>query len=143
MVGRLLLANGVGPAPRRSGPSWRQFLRQQAASMLACDFFTVETLSLRGFYVLFFIELESRRVDLAGCTTNPTGAWVTQQARNLGFTGRFERMRLLLDDRDSKFSAAFDGIHSANLVSPANRVFAVDGVEFWHPRRLVGAECLR
>jgi hypothetical protein len=72
-VRRILLANQLGPAPRRSGPSWRQFLRHQAASMLACDFFTVETRSLRRFYVLFFIELESRRVHLAGCTTNPTG----------------------------------------------------------------------
>src|SRR5262249_7997418 len=73
-VRRILLANQLGPAPRRSGPSWRQFLRQQPANMLACDFFTVETLSLRRFYVLFFIELESRRVHLAGCTTSPTGA---------------------------------------------------------------------
>jgi hypothetical protein len=55
--------------------------------MLACDFFTVVTISLRRFYVLFFIELGSRRVQLAGCTTNPSGAWVTQQARNLSFTG--------------------------------------------------------
>jgi putative transposase len=76
-VRRLLLGAGLRPAPRRSGPSWRDFLRQQAASMIACDFFTVETISLRRFYVLFFIELESRRVHLAGCTTNPTGAWVT------------------------------------------------------------------
>jgi putative transposase len=83
------------------GPSWRQFLRQQATSMLACDFFTVGTLSLRRFYVLFFLELESRRVHLAGCTTNATGAWVTQQARNLSFTGLFERMRFLIHDRDS------------------------------------------
>jgi hypothetical protein len=73
-IRRILLTAGSGPAPRRSGPSWRQFLRQQAAGMLACDFFTVETISLRRFYVLFFIELESRRVHLAGCTTNPTGA---------------------------------------------------------------------
>jgi putative transposase len=73
-VRRILHANLLGPAPRRSGPSWRQFLRRQAASMLACDFFTVETLSLRRFYVLFFIELESRHVHLAGCTTNPSGA---------------------------------------------------------------------
>jgi len=79
-VRRLLLAAGLKPAPRRAGPSWRQFLRQQAASMLACDFFTVETISLRRFYVLFFIELGSRRVYLAGCTSNPTGAWVAQQA---------------------------------------------------------------
>ena len=81
-VRRLLLRAGLEPAPRRSGPSWRDFLRQQSASMIACDFFTVETISLRRFYVLFFIELDSRRVHLAGCTTNPTGAWVTQQARN-------------------------------------------------------------
>jgi hypothetical protein len=109
-VRRILLANQLGPAPRRSGPSWRQFLRRQAASMLACDFFTVETLSLRRFYVLFFIELESRRVHLAGCTTNPSGAWVTQQARNLSFTGLFERVRFLIHDRDSKFTAAFDEV---------------------------------
>jgi putative transposase len=98
-VRRILLAAGSGPAPRRAGPSWQQFLRQEAASMLACDFFTAETLSLRRFYVLFFIELENRRVHLAGCTTNPTGAWVTQQARNLSFTGLFERMRFLVHDQ--------------------------------------------
>jgi putative transposase len=109
-VRRLLLAAGLEPAPRRAGPSWRDFLRQQAASMLACDFFTVETISLRRFYVLFFIELGSRRVHLAGCTTNPSGAWVTQQARNLSFTGLFERMRFLIHDRDSKFTAAFDEV---------------------------------
>jgi hypothetical protein len=109
-VRRILLANRLAPAPRRSGPSWRLFLRQQAASMLACDFFTVETISLRRFYVLFFIELESRRVHLAGCTTNPSGAWVTQQARNLSFTGVFERVRFLIHDRDSKFSGAFDEV---------------------------------
>ena len=78
--------------------------------MLACDFFTVETISLRRLYVLFFIELESRRVHLAGCTANPTGAWVTQQARNLSFTGVFERMRFLIHDRDSKFTASFEEI---------------------------------
>src|SRR5438067_12417745 len=102
-IRRILLADRLGPAPRRSGPSWQQFLRQQAASMLACDFFTVETISLRRFYVLFFIELENRRVHIAGCTTNPTGAWVTQQARNLSVTGLLERMRFLVHDRDSKF----------------------------------------
>lgn len=109
-VRRLLLAAGLEPAPRRSGPSRREFLRQQAATTLACDFFTVETISLRRVYVLFFIELGSRRVHLAGCTTNPTGAWVTQQARNLSFTGVFGRMRSLIHDRDSKFSSAFDEI---------------------------------
>lgn len=72
-VRRLLLADDLDPAPRRSGPNRRDVLRQQAASVTACDFFTVETLMLRRFYVLFFIELGSRRVHLAGCTTNPTG----------------------------------------------------------------------
>src|SRR5262249_61173120 len=109
-IRRILLANRLGRAPRRSGPSWRQFLRRQAATMLACDFFTVETLSLRRFYVLFFIELGSRRVHLAGRTTNPSGAWVTQQARNLSLTGIFERMHFLIHDRNSKFSGAFDEV---------------------------------
>ena len=109
-VRRLLLAAGLRPAPRRAGPSWRAFLRQQAASVIACDFFTVETLSLRRFYVLFFIELESRRVYLAGCTGNPTGAWVTQQAHNLSFSGVLGRTRFLIHDRDSKFTAAFDEV---------------------------------
>jgi len=109
-VRRILLASGLEPAPRRIGLSWQQFLRQQAASVIACDFFTIETLSLRRYYVLFFIELATRRVHIAGCTTNPTGAWVTQQARNLGFTDLFERTRFLIHDRDSKFTAAFDEV---------------------------------
>jgi putative transposase len=78
--------------------------------MLACDFFTVETVTLRRLYVLFFIELGSRRVHLAGCTPNPSGDWVVQQARNLNFTNVLERMRFLIHDRDSKFTAAFDEV---------------------------------
>ena len=115
-VRRLLLGADLRPAPRRAGPSWRDFLRQQAASVLACDFFTVETVGLRRVDVFFFIELGSRRVHLAGCTTNPTGAWVTQQARNLSFTGLFERMRFLIHDRDSKFSAAFDEVFRSEAI---------------------------
>ena len=116
-VRRLLLAADLEPAPRREGPSWRDFLRQQAASMLACDFFTVETISLRRLYVLFFIEFKSRRVHLAGCTANPTDAWVTQQARNLSFSGVFERMRFLIHDRDSKFTASFEEIFRSEGIS--------------------------
>jgi putative transposase len=86
-VRRLLARAGLGPAPRRSGPSWREFLRAQAASIVACDFFTVETAFLRRYYVLFFIELQSRRVHLAGCSAHPNGRWVAQQARNLSFSG--------------------------------------------------------
>ena len=73
-IGRLLASARLEPAPRRGAVSWRAFLRQQAAGMLACDFITIETLALRRLYVLFFIELGSRRVHLAGCTTNPSGA---------------------------------------------------------------------
>ena len=143
-VRRLLLAAGLEPAPRRSGPSWRGFLRQQAATMLACDFFTVETISLRRFYVLFFIELESRRVHLAGCTTNPTGAWVTQQARNLSFTGVFERMRFLIHDRDSKFSAAFDEIFHSEGITVIETPVRAPQANAYAERfvRTVRAECL-
>jgi putative transposase len=74
---------GLGPAGERGGLSWREFLRSQAASMLACDFFTVDTVGMRRLYVLIFIELGSRRVHLAGCTENPSGVWVAQQARDL------------------------------------------------------------
>ena len=73
-VRNLLRRRGVPPAPRRSRLSWRAFLRQQAASLIACDFFTVETVSLRRIYVLFFIELQSRRVHLGGLTSSPDGA---------------------------------------------------------------------
>jgi putative transposase len=116
-VRRVLARAGLRPAPRRSGPSWREFLRAQAASVVACDFFTVETASLRRYYLLFFIELQSRRVHLAGTTTTPDGRWVTQQARNLSLSGALDDVRFLIRDRDSKFVAGFD------------QVFRIDGVK--------------
>jgi putative transposase len=109
-VRRLIASAGLEPAPRRGAVSWPAFLRRPAASLLVCDFFTVETVTLRRLYVLFFIELGSRRVHLAGCTANPSGAWVVQQARNLSFTGVLERTRFLIHDRDSKFTARFDEV---------------------------------
>jgi putative transposase len=78
-----LRRHGLDPAPRRTTTTWRSFLRQQAAGIIACDFFTVDTVWLKRLYVLFFIELDTRRVHLAGVTANPNGAWVAQQARNL------------------------------------------------------------
>jgi putative transposase len=72
-----LRRHGLDPAPRRMATTWRAFLRQQAAGMVACDFFTVDTVWLRRLYVLFFIELDTRRVHLAGVTANPDGGWVT------------------------------------------------------------------
>src|SRR5437867_10713597 len=85
-VKKILRQAGLGLAGERSELSWRAFLRAQAASMLAVDFFTIETISLQRLYVLFFMELGSRRVYLAGCTANPTGDWVTQQARQFAWT---------------------------------------------------------
>ena len=111
-VKKILRQAGIGPVGSRSGPSWQAFLRAQANSMLAVDFFTVETITLQWLYVLFFIELKSRRVHLAGCTANPTGPWVTQQARQFAWTLQEQRssFRFLIRDRDSKFTRDFDAL---------------------------------
>jgi len=109
-VRRLLARAGLGPAPRRSGPSWREFLRAQAASIVACDVFTVESVLLRRYYVLFFIAHANRRVWLAGCSPKPSGTWVTQQARNLGLDLADHGMRFLIRDRDSKYGGPFDQV---------------------------------
>jgi putative transposase len=115
-VRRMLLDAGLEPAPRRSGPSWRDFLQAQAASIVACDFFTVESLFLRRYYALFFIAHSNRRVWFAGCTANPTGAWVTQQARNLGLDFTDKGVRFLIRDRDSKYSGPFDEVFRSESV---------------------------
>ena len=108
-VWSILKEAGIEPAPRRLEQSWSEFLRAQAVSILACDFLTVDTLFLKRFYVLFFIELATRRVHLAGITTNPDGRWVAQQARNLlmHLDEADVRPRFLVRDRDSKFSREF------------------------------------
>ncbi len=111
-IRRILLKEGLGPAPRRAGPSWSEFLRAQAQGILACDFFTVETAFLKTLYVLFFIEIGTRRVHVTGATRNPNGAFVTQQARNLCFEldEREVPAPFLIHDRDSKFSGSFDEV---------------------------------
>jgi putative transposase len=111
-VRNLLREAGLGPAGVRAGLSWREFLRAQAQTTIAVDFFTVETVWLQRLYVLFFIELGSRRVHLAGCTANPNGSWVTQQARQLAWTSaeRSTPLRLLIRDRDSKYTRDFDTV---------------------------------
>jgi putative transposase len=115
-IRRLLARTRLGPAPRRSGPSWGEFLRAQAASIVACDFFTVESILLRRYYVLFFIVHSSRRVWLAGCTENPTGAWVTQQARNLGLHLTDQGIRFLVRDHDSKYGGPFDEVFRSEQI---------------------------
>jgi len=101
----LLRTARLGPAPRRTGPTWTEFLRAQAQGVIACDFFTVETAWLRTLYVLLFIELGSRRMHLSASTVRPDAVWVTQQARNLtmDLDDRSTAIRFLIHDRDTKF----------------------------------------
>jgi len=115
-VRTILLRHGLDPAPRRGGPTWTEFLRSQASGILATDFFTVETIGLKTLYVLFFIELSTRRVHLAGVTEHPDSAWVTQQARNLAIEERLSRVRFLVHDRDAKFTGPFDAVLRAEGV---------------------------
>ena len=113
----LLRRQGVPSAPRRSrdGTPWRAFLARHKDQILACDFFTVETVFLKTLHVLFFLEVSTRRVHLAGCTARPTAAWVAQQARNVAWSlqevGR--PCRYLIHDRDAKFPAAFGRVFAA------------------------------
>lgn len=109
-VRRLLANAGLPPAPRRSQTTWRSFLRAQAQSILAADFFTVDNVWLRRYYVLVFLSLASRRIPYIAVTANPNSAWVCQQARNLlmELDDRHERVHFLIHDRDAKFARAFD-----------------------------------
>jgi putative transposase len=110
-IRRLLAQAKLEPAPRRAGPSWREFLRAQAASIVACDFLTVETAFLQRIYVLFFISLATRRIEYVACSSNPDGRWVAQQARNLAMQfGDEQPFRFLIHDRDAKFCHAFDEV---------------------------------
>ena len=117
-VWEILTAAGIDPVPRRAGPTWRQFLATQAHGIIACDFFTVDTVLLRRVYVLVFIEHGTRRLHVAGITAHPTGAWVAQAARNLAFDlgSRLADLRFLIRDRDTKFTAAFDAVFAAEGV---------------------------
>jgi len=107
-IRKVLLGEGLQPAPERTHPSWRAFLRAQAGSMLACDFLTVDTVFLERIYVLFFISLATRRIEYIPCSSNPDGRWHAHQARNLIMQlGDEQRFRFL--------------IHAQHLPTPLQR----------------------
>ena len=146
----VLLGNRLRPAPRRASVTWRAFLRTQATAILATDFFTVETVGLKTLYVLFIIELGTRRVRLAGVTDHPNGPWAVQRAREFSMdragTGAAEGRvaRFLVRDRDSKFTRAFDDVFAADgvqvITTPVQAPNANAYAERWI--RTVRAECL-
>jgi putative transposase len=144
----LLKRKRVPPAPERCkrGSTWHTFLTHYKGEIIACDFFTVETAWLKTLYVLFFIELGSRRVHLAGCTTNPTSAWVTQQARHLSWKIQDGDVpiRFVIHDRDTKFTMTFDTVFRSEDVTiirtPVRAPNANAFAERWV--RSVREECL-
>src|SRR6266511_2089420 len=144
-VRKILLAAGLVPAPQRGPSSWRAFLRAQAASLLACDFLTVETAFLQRVYVLFLISLATRRIEYVACSPNPDGGWTAQQARNLLMhLGDGQPFRLLIHDRDSKFGGGFDEVFRSEGVrvirTPVRAPNANAYAERWV--RTVRGECL-
>jgi transposase InsO family protein len=137
---------GLGPAGTRGGLTWREFVRAHARSILAVDFFTVDTVWLQRLYVLFFIELGSRRVHVAGCTPHPNARWVTQRARQLTWTVTAVRdsFRFLIRDRDQKFAQSFDEVFQSEGVQIVRTPFRAPQANGVAERfvRTVRSECL-
>jgi putative transposase len=141
-----LRAAGLGPAGRRPGMTWREFIRAHRHGVLAVDFFTVETIWLQRLYVLFFIELGSRRVHLAGCSAHPNSEWVTQQARQLTWTwpeGE-KPIRFLIRDRDQKFTGGFDAVFRSDDIEVIRTPFRAPQANGVAERfvRTIRSECL-
>ena len=138
----------VPPAPRRGqrATSWQQFLARHRDVVLACDFFTVETLFLKTIHALFFLEIGTRRVHLAGCTAHPTAAWVTQQARQLAWTLQDADTSpcFLIHDRDAKFPPAFDIVFASEGVEIVHTPYRAPNANAYAERwiRSARAECL-
>ncbi len=115
-VWAILKRHGIEPSPRRTGPTWSEFLTSQAKGLMACDFFSVDTVLLRRLYVLVFIHHDTRHVRIAGVTAKPVADWVTQQARNLSMelAEQAGAIKFLIRDRDTKFTASFDAVFAAD-----------------------------
>src|SRR5690349_7449089 len=123
-VWQVLYDAGIDPAPRRSGPTWKQFLTAQAHGILAADFVHVDTVLLRRIYALIVIEHGTRRAHLAGVTANPDGAWTSQAARNflMDLGQRAGCVKFLIRDRTGQFTDSFDSVFTTEgiriLLSP-------------------------
>jgi transposase InsO family protein len=117
-VWQILHDAGIDPAPRRAGPTWKQFLTTQARGILAVDFVHVDTVLLRRLYALIILEHGTRRVHLAGVTSNPDGAWTTQAARNfLMDLGQLTAsVKFLIRDRAGQFTSSFDAVFTAESI---------------------------
>jgi transposase InsO family protein len=145
-ISRIMKDHGLGPAPRRRGPTWRQFLRAQASRIVATDFFHVDTVLLKRLYVLFFIDLGRSRIWVTGVTAHPGAAWVTQQARNV--TGDFAAAqiatRFLIRARDTKYGASFDAVFEAEGTEILKTPYRTPNANAFAERfvRTVRSECL-
>ena len=117
-VWEILTMAGIDPAPRRSGPSWSEFLSAQAHRIISCDFLHIDTVLLDRLYVLIFVEHETMKLHVVGVTANPTGCWVAQQARNLAMDlgERMAELRFLIRDRDTKYTTMFDAVLEADAI---------------------------
>jgi len=137
LVRNVLRAAGVPPAPKRDRLDWRSFLRQHAATTLACDFLTVDTVLLRRVYVLVFICIGSGRIEYIAATSNPDGRWMARQARNLlmDLDDRGRRPRFLVHDRDAKLSRAFEAVFHGEgttvITTPVRAPNANAHIERW------------
>jgi putative transposase len=145
-VRNVLAAAGLPPAPQRDRQSWRSFLRAHSESILACDFFTVDTVWLRRLYVLVILSIGSRRVEYVACTSNPNTAWMLQQARNLlmELDDRQRQTRFLIHDRDAKFPRAFDALLASEKINVIRTPVRAPNANA-HMERWVGSvrrECL-
>jgi putative transposase len=138
-------SKGARSGAEVSGPTWAEFLRDQAHGILAADFFTVESIWLRPLHVFFVIELRTRRVLVAGATRHPDSAWVTQQGTNLSWdvaaNGSF---RFLIRDRDSKYPPSFDAVCATDGIEVILTPVRAPRANALAERRIrtVRAECL-
>jgi putative transposase len=146
-IRKLLRQHHIPALPEWKGTSnWGTFLNHYRATLLACDFFTVETIRLQTLYVFFFIELGTRRVHFAGCTAHPNGAWVTQQGRQMVWRlaeGELP-MRFLIHDNDRKFTSMFDAVFASEQIRVIHTPYHAPNANAYAERwvRTVREECL-